>query len=105
MLGAFLDEAKALVTLVSSASQSTATPPPAFDPAARTALSTFTNRRLKLIKNMLIWRRYAPEEIRQLAGMVLGQVIRPCLTRCWDSGGKELADKVSRSRSAGGVSR
>jgi GC-rich sequence DNA-binding factor len=83
VLGAFLEEAQSLVTLVSSASQPTATPPPAFDPASRTALGTFTNRRLKLIKNMLIWRRYAPQEIQQLVGMVLGQVIRPCLTRCW----------------------
>jgi GC-rich sequence DNA-binding factor len=93
LLGAFLEEIQALSTLVSSALDP-ATPPPAFDPASRAAQATFTNRRLKLIKNMLVLRRYAPEEIKQLVGMVLAQIVRPCLTRCWDSGGKELANKV-----------
>lgn len=94
LLAAFLEEIQALSTLVTS-SLDPGFPPPAFDPAARAALATFTNRRLKLIKNMLLLRRYAPEEIKQLVGMALAQVVRPCLARCWDSGGKELAAKVS----------
>ncbi|KAI5451159.1 hypothetical protein NCC49_002035 [Naganishia albida] len=95
LLAAFLEEIQALSTLVTS-SLDPGFPPPAFDPAARAALATFTNRRLKLIKNMLLLRRYAPEEIKQLVGMALAQVVRPCLARCWDSGGKELAAKVLR---------
>ncbi|KAJ9115871.1 hypothetical protein QFC22_005013 [Naganishia vaughanmartiniae] len=94
ILAVFQDQIQALSTLISATLQPSAIAPPAFDPASRTALSTFTNRRLKLLKNMLAWRRYAPQDTAQLVGMLLHQVVQPCLSRCWDSGGKELTAKV-----------
>ncbi|KAJ9107743.1 hypothetical protein QFC21_001204 [Naganishia friedmannii] len=95
ILAVFLEQIQALSTLISATLQASATPPPAFDAASRSALSTFTHRRLKLIKNMFAWRRYAPQEVIQLVGMLLQQVVRPCLSRCWDSGGKELTEKLA----------
>ncbi|KGB78044.2 GC-rich sequence DNA-binding factor [Cryptococcus deuterogattii R265] len=74
-----------------------AIPPPAFNPASRSALSRFIHRRIKLLKNILMWKREAPQEVRGLVVRLVGEILRPVLSRTWESGGKELAQDVSQS--------
>jgi len=71
-----------------------ARPSPSFDPGSRIAMGRYTRRRMKLLKNMLVWRRQAPGEVGELAGRLVGEVLRPILGRSWEGGGKEMAMKV-----------
>lgn len=80
---------------VSACSLPTATPAPDFDPAARPAAQRFIRRRIKLLRNLLLWRRLAQGEIRDLIGRVVRELVLPVLSKAWDSGGKELAGQVS----------
>lgn len=83
-----------LITIVQEASLPAATPPPAFDPASRTSMERFVRRRLKLIKNILLWRRHSPNEARELVTRVVNDIIRPVLEKAWDGGGQDMVPKV-----------
>ena len=69
--------------------------PPDFDPESRIALNRFTRKRLKLIKNVLLWKREVSAEVDQIVNRIVGEVLRPVLENQWDGGGKELAQEVS----------
>lgn len=71
------------------------TEPPAFDPASRTALATFVRRRIKLSRNLLLWRRFAQAEVAELVVRIVRSIILPSATRTWQSGGAETAAMVS----------
>jgi GC-rich sequence DNA-binding factor len=72
-----------------------AIPPPSFDPASREALGRFVRRRLKLIRNLLMWKREAAREVGEITSRIVGEVLRPVLERQWGGGGRELAQTVS----------
>jgi GC-rich sequence DNA-binding factor len=86
-----------LTTSVQQAASPSAVPAPAFDPASRTSMERFVRRRLKLIKNILLWRRQSPNEARELITRIVNDVLRPVLERAWDGGGREMALRVSVS--------
>lgn len=71
-----------------------AIPPPAFDPASRFAMERYVKRRIKLLKNILLWRRQASSEVGELITRLVSEVLRPVLGRCWGGGGREMAHKV-----------
>ncbi|WVQ79421.1 hypothetical protein IAT38_001518 [Cryptococcus sp. DSM 104549] len=83
-----------LSTTIASVTVASALPPPAFDPASRPAMERYVRRRIKLLKNMLLWKREAPQEIRELVIRLVGEVLRPVLGRTWEGGGKEMAAQV-----------
>ncbi|ODN78431.1 hypothetical protein L202_04069 [Cryptococcus amylolentus CBS 6039] len=86
-----------LISLSTSIAQATAfdaIQPPAFDPATRTEMERYVRRRIKLLKNILLWKREAPQEVRELVVRLVGEVLRPILSRHWDGGGKEMGLKV-----------
>ena len=84
-----------LVTMVQQASLPTATQPPAFDPSSRTSMERFVRRRLKLIKNILLWRRHSPNEVRELVTRIINDIVRPVVEKAWDGGGQDMVPKVS----------
>lgn len=88
-----------LSTSVAQAGSPSAIPPPAFDPASRTSMERFVRRRLKLIKNILLWRRQSPNEVRELVNRLVTEVLRPVLERAWDGGGQDMVQKVSHGPS------
>ncbi|WWD04119.1 hypothetical protein V865_002185 [Kwoniella europaea PYCC6329] len=94
VLGVYHEHLLSLSSTVSSTLAPGSIPPPAFDPASRTAMERYIARRIKLIKNMASWRREAPLETRELVIRLVGEVIRPILGKTWDGGGKEMASKV-----------
>ncbi|OXG25371.1 GC-rich sequence DNA-binding factor [Cryptococcus neoformans Ze90-1] len=83
-----------LSSAIAAVTASNAIPPPAFNPASRSALIRFIHRRIKLLKNILLWKREAPQEVRGLVMRLIGEILRPVLSRSWDSGGKELAQEI-----------
>ena len=91
------EEVVALTATISGCLVSDAIPPPAFDPASRPALPRYVRRRIKLLRNMLLWRSYAASEVKELAVRLVTDVIRPVLERNWDSGGREIGMKVNSS--------
>ncbi|WVF68661.1 hypothetical protein IAT40_003432 [Kwoniella sp. CBS 6097] len=93
-LGVYHSHLLDLSTTISAATAYGAIPPPAFDPASRPAMERFVRRRIKLIKNMTLWRREAPQEIRESVIRLVEEVLRPVLSRTWEGGGKEMAAKV-----------
>ncbi|WVQ96196.1 hypothetical protein IAU59_003299 [Kwoniella sp. CBS 9459] len=94
ILGVYHAHLLDLSSNISAATAPGATPPPAFDPASKPAMERFVRRRIKLIRNMTLWRREAPQEVRELVIRLVGEVHRPVLSRTWEGGGKELAAKV-----------
>jgi GC-rich sequence DNA-binding factor len=96
ILAVFGDHIVSLATLVGSAMAPGSIPPPAFTPDTRIALLRFIGKRVKLLKNILLWRREAPMEVRELVNRLVGEVIRPIMERQWEGGGKELGVLVSR---------
>ena len=80
---------------ISSLTFPNSVPPPAFDPASRPAMERYVRRRVKLLQNMLLWKREAPQEIDKLVMRLVGEVLKPVLGRCWGGGGQEMAAKVS----------
>ena len=95
MLDVFSSHISSLSTTISATQHADATPPPAFDPAARTATLRFIRRRIKLLRNILLWRRQAPNEARALIERILGEVLVPVMAKAWDGGAKEMAGQVS----------
>lgn len=98
ILTAFVEEIDELRDMVAKAMAPDAIPPPAFDPASRSALSSFVHRQLKLASTILAWRRFASIETTGLVNRILKEILQPCLTRSWESGGQEAAAKVRRRR-------
>jgi GC-rich sequence DNA-binding factor len=96
VLAVFHNHILTLSSTVAACSASSAALPPAFDPASRFAMQRFVRKRIKLLRNMLLWRREAGQEVGQLCNRLVGEVIRPALERAWDGGGREMAEKVSR---------
>ncbi|WWC73495.1 uncharacterized protein I206_107465 [Kwoniella pini CBS 10737] len=94
VLGVYHEHLLSLSSSVSSILSSNAIAPPAFDPASRPANERYVNRRIKLIKNIALWRREAPQETRELVIRLVSEVIRPVLGKTWEGGGKEMAMKV-----------
>lgn len=74
-----------------------ATQRPAFDPSSRPALQRYIRRRIKLLRNVLLWRRAAPEDIRAQTAILCRNVLRPVLEKSWLGGGRELAETVCDS--------
>ncbi|WWD20108.1 hypothetical protein CI109_104583 [Kwoniella shandongensis] len=83
-----------LSTSINSVTAHNSLPPPGFNPESRPAMERYVRRRIKLLKNILLWRREAPQEVRELVIRLVGEVLRPVLSRCWDGGGQEMAAKV-----------
>jgi hypothetical protein len=97
ILMAFSSSIVSSIELVTSVTASTSRGPPAFDPASRTALGAFATRHRKMVKNLLLWRRYAPNEVVDLVDRVVHSILRPVLFRCWESGGQDIAVKVCQA--------
>ena len=49
---------------------------------------------LKLLRNIQSWRRSSPTEVKEMVNQTIGEVLQPVLTRTWDGGGWEMAQKV-----------
>ncbi|WVQ75090.1 hypothetical protein IAR50_004699 [Cryptococcus sp. DSM 104548] len=94
VLAVFHEHLIALSTSIAQATAHDAIQPPAFDPATRTAMERYVRRRIKLVKNILLWKREAPQEVRELVARLVGEVLRPILSRHWEGGGKEMGLKV-----------
>jgi len=90
----FLRHVDATAGLVKAACGPESGQPPAFDPASRTALATFARRRIRLMRNLLMWRRFASSEVAELLRKIVVEILLPCLTKCWDSGGQQLAEEA-----------
>ena len=95
VLAVYHNHILSLISTINAVTAPDASPPSAFDPASRPALQRFIRKRIKLVRNIMLWRRQAPEEVRELVNLVVGNVLRPLLERCWGSGGQEMAPKVS----------
>ena len=100
ILGVFNTTIVDLATAVGVSMGQNAIPPPGFNPEARVALGRFVRKRVKLIKNVLLWRREAFMEVREYVNRIVGEVLRPVLERQWEGGGRELAQEVSDGRLA-----
>jgi GC-rich sequence DNA-binding factor len=56
-------------------------------------MQCFVRRRLKLIRNLLLWRRIVPS-VPDLIARVVSLVLRPIFVRTWERGGEDMAKKV-----------
>lgn len=69
----------------------------AFNPDAIPARKRFLNRRIKLLKNLLSWRKYSGERFG--LGILVGRLVERSIINVaeggWDVGGEEAAKKVS----------
>lgn len=72
--------------------------PPAFDPQAPPARRRFLARRLKLLRNLVRWRKYSGERFG--VGELVTQLLRDCMLPIaesgWEVGGEDIMRKVSR---------
>ena len=69
---------------------------PRFDPEAFPARQRFLVRRIKLLQNILRWRKYTGEKygIGELATRLLSEIIVPIAESGWDVGGHDTVRKV-----------
>lgn len=90
----FLSEVSATEALITSY-LSSSNPP--FDPSAFPARKRFLARRIKLVQNILRWRKYTAERfgIGELTTRILIRCIAPVAERGWDVGGEESMRKAS----------
>jgi len=95
IMAVFAEEVSRQTEQLSDCRKPGAIPPPSFDSASRVALGRFVRRRLKMIRNLLMWKREAAREVGEIISRIVGEVLRPILERQWDGGGKELAQTVS----------
>ncbi|KAL1412967.1 hypothetical protein Q8F55_000716 [Vanrija albida] len=93
-LGVFQAHVLELATAVSASGGPVAQRPPPYNPAARSAMQRYVRRRIKLIRNLLLWRRVAPTEVQDLVARVVSVVLRPVLARTWEGGGDDMAKRV-----------
>lgn len=61
-------------------------------------MQRFIRRRIKLLRNILLWRRENLSEVKVLLNRLIGDVIRPAVHRSWTGGGKEMAAQVRQSQ-------
>lgn len=97
IMAVFSDHIASLATLIGSAMAPGGIPPPGFNSESRVATGRFLRKRVKLLRNILLWRREAPMEVRELVNRVVGEVIRPVLERHWEGGGREIGIQVSET--------
>lgn len=68
-----------------------------FDPASIPARRRFLNRRMKLLSNLLRWRKYMGERFG--VGILIGRLVERSIINVaesgWEVGGQEIAQKVS----------
>ncbi|KAG8934755.1 hypothetical protein FRC02_009336 [Tulasnella sp. 418] len=71
-------------------------PPPVFHPSGPPARKRFLVRRLKLLMNMVRWRKYSGElfGIGQAMEKLVSKVVLPIAEGGWDVGGEEVAKRV-----------
>jgi GC-rich sequence DNA-binding factor len=69
---------------------------PRFDPEAFPARQRFLRRRIKLLRNILLWRKYTGEKygIGELAVRLVSGIIVPIAETGWDIGGQEAVREV-----------
>lgn len=94
VLGVFQSHVFELASAVAGAAGPAATKAPPYNPAARSAMFRYVRRRLKLIRNLQLWRRTAPAEVQDLIARIVSVVLRPVLARTWEGGGEDMARKV-----------
>lgn len=101
VLSTFNAQIDSLIEKVSNITQSNASQdPPAFDPATRTSLMSFNHRQIKLVRNLLAWKRYVPMgDLNTLVAKLVSGAMRAGIQKHWDSGGSDLATRVSNSES------
>lgn len=84
-----------LAAAVASSGGPGSTRPPPYNPTSRSAMQRYVRRRLKLLRNLLLWRRVAPNDVPDLVARIVSVVLRPVLSRTWEGGGEDMAKKVS----------
>lgn len=94
VLGVFQAHIFELASAVAGAAGPAAIKAPPYNPAARSAMFRFVRRRLKLIRNLLLWKRTAPGEVQDLIARIISVVLRPVVARTWEGGGEDIAQKV-----------
>ncbi|EJD50811.1 hypothetical protein AURDEDRAFT_143230 [Auricularia subglabra TFB-10046 SS5] len=69
---------------------------PAFDPQAPPARRRFLARRLKLLRNVVRWRKYTGEKfgVGELATQILRECMLPVAESGWDVGGEDIMRKA-----------
>lgn len=97
VLGVFQTHIFQLAAEVAGAAGPTAVKAPPYNPTARSAMFRYVRRRLKLIRNLQLWRRTAPAEVQDLIARVVSVILRPVLARTWEGGGEDIAQKVSQN--------
>jgi GC-rich sequence DNA-binding factor len=72
-----------------------------FDPQSMPARRRFLMRRLKLLANLVKWRKYTGEKfgVGELATVLVKRCMVPVAERGWEVGGEDVLRKVSRLRS------
>ncbi|ORX37954.1 nineteen complex-related protein 2-domain-containing protein [Kockovaella imperatae] len=95
VFGVFTQSITNLSDLITACSRPDAIPPPAFDPASRFATQRFARKCIKLLRNIVFWRRCSTREVQDLVNLLVGEVLRPVLTKTWEGGGKEMAEKIA----------
>ena len=70
---------------------------PPFDPESIPARQRFLARRIKLVQNIIRWRKYTSERfgIGELASKLVDRCITPVAEGGWEVGGKSCVQKVS----------
>lgn len=70
---------------------------PPFNPESIPARQRFLTRRLKLVQNLIRWRKFTGERfgIGQLATKLIDRCIMPVAETGWEVGGEEYMRKVS----------
>jgi len=78
-------------------SQSGSLPPPPFNPESVPARQRFLLRQVKLLSNLLKWRKFIGEKfgVGQLATKIVESCILPVAEGGWDVGGKDVVEMVS----------
>ena len=94
VLNIFHEHLLDLASQVSACMSGDAVPPPAAHPDSSAALRRFVHRRVKLLKNMLLWSREAPTEIREFINRLASEILRPILERNWEGEGGTLGQLV-----------
>ena len=90
---AALVETESLLAKYKTAQQSI----PAFNPEAIPGRRRFLSRRVKLLRNLLRWRKYTGE--RSGLSLLIGRLVEGCILSVaesgWDVGGQEISRIVS----------
>ncbi|RSH87900.1 uncharacterized protein EHS24_000418 [Apiotrichum porosum] len=94
IMGVYQVHIFSLAAAVASSGGPGSTRPPPYNPTSRSAMQRYVRRRLKLLRNLLLWRRVAPNDVPDLVARIVSVVLRPVLSRTWEGGGEDMAKKV-----------